>query len=88
MREDCISIITLLERAPKEKWAEHFVRFKMEFWRRYCLGLIFTTSHGLDFFSNILACLDGDMKWTEDGEYNDNFRKFIQHYRKQYEQKH
>jgi hypothetical protein len=85
MKEDCIGIIGMLNDTLDSDWAKSFVRLKMSFWRRHCMGLIFTTSHGVDFFSNILACLEGRMKWTEEGDYNENFRKFINHYRKQYE---
>jgi hypothetical protein len=84
MKEECEAIINTLNQVSKEYWAEYFVNAHMQFWRKHCLGLIFTTSHGVDFFSNILACLEGTMKWEEEGEYNDNFRKFIKHYRKQY----
>lgn len=86
MREDCLSIITVLEQTPPETWAETFVKFKMDFWRKYCMGLIFSTIHGLDFFKNVLACLDGtpwepDKDEPEKGEYEENFRRFIKHYR-------
>lgn len=90
MKEECAQIIDLLNTLPGEKWAEEFVNLHMRFWRKYCLGLIFSTIHGADFFSNILDCLNGK-HWEPDkdepvpGEYEENFRKFIKHYRKQYE---
>lgn len=87
MRRDCVSIITLLERAPASEWAVRFVNYKMQFWRTYCFGLIFSTIHGADFFQNVLNCVDGLLKWEPDkdepvpGEYEENFRKFIKHYK-------
>ncbi len=95
MRQDCECIIAILESCAPYEWAELFVNHKMRFCLQYSvpLGLIFSCIHGIDFFDNILKCLDG-AKWEPDkdepqpGEYEENFRKFIKHYRKQYEQKH
>lgn len=93
MRIDCEACIAVLESAAPYEWAASFVRLKMWFWRQYCKGLIFSTIHGPDFFQNVLECLDGK-RWEPDkdepvpGEYEENFRKFITLYRKEYEQKH
>lgn len=83
MRDDCHFILELLKECPSDKWAEIYVNSCMWFWRKYCLGLIFSTIHGADFFDNILKCLDGTL-WLPDnkGEYEENFRKFIKHYQK------
>ena len=83
MREDCASVISLLQRTPAAEWAETFVSHKCFFWRKHCLGLIFSTIHGPDFFENVLQCLDGRAWEPENkGEYEENFRKFIRHYRR------
>lgn len=57
-------------------WAETFVERKMEFHRRFSMGLITSITHGMDFFDNVMNGLNGS-KWDERGEYGDNFRKII-----------
>lgn len=76
MKEFSQKSISILENTDSKNWAKVFVELKTEFWRKYAKGLIFSTTHGIDFFENVLNCLDG-AKWKEEGEYGDNFRKLI-----------
>lgn len=80
MKQDCEDIITLLESSTPSEWAELFIELKLLFYRKHCLGLIFSTVHGIEFFNNIIKCMNGE-QWTPDGEYEDNFRKFITHHK-------
>jgi len=84
MRQDCEAIIKQLESCGIKEWAEVWVNHRIRFHRAYCMGYIFSTLHGTEFFSTVIKCLDG-ATWesTNDGEYEENFRKFIKHYRKQ-----
>lgn len=80
MRQFCIDAIAELKACPLDRWAVTYIRLRYhEFWPRYASGLIFSTTHGADFFQNLLDCLNGK-EWTkkdEAGEYGDNFRKLI-----------
>lgn len=60
----------ILESVPAHLWAEWFVVLRMQFARHYSKGTV-STSHGIDFFDNVLA---GPEAWDEEGEYGDNFR--------------
>ncbi len=84
MRLYCINAINYLANCPKNVWAAEFVRLRMEFCRKYQNGLIFSTSHGTEFFKNVVDCLDG-VEWSTKeykGIYEDNFRKMIEMERK------
>jgi hypothetical protein len=58
---------------PAHLWALWFVELRMSFARLYSKGICSTT-HGVDFFDNVLA---GPDAWKEEGEYGDNFRKLF-----------
>lgn len=76
---DCAKACELvLSLAPKgHRWAELFVDLKMWFFRKHCRGLICSTSHGTDWFTNIIGLAEGTMEWKEEGEYGNNFRKLV-----------
>lgn len=75
-KQHCLSVIKELKNCHKERWAEIFVARRIQFARLWSGGLIFSTSHGADFFDNVVACLDGK-EWDEKGYLGDNFRKLI-----------
>lgn len=64
---------SVLDMVPGSKWAVVFIELRMAFNRLYPHGTLSTT-HGADFFDNILA---GASEWDEKGEYGDNFRKML-----------
>lgn len=66
-----------LQGTPSAEWATVFVGLKMLFFRQHAQGLITSTSHGVDFFDNVIDCIEGRLVWDEQGEYGDNFRKMI-----------
>lgn len=66
-----------LSMVPQRMWAELFVELKMAFFRKFARGLICSTTHGLDWFDNIVAACEGRLEWDEKGEYGENFRKMI-----------
>lgn len=74
MKEFCIETILLLNKCSMDDWAKVFVERRMQFQRDYGNGLVLSTSHGIDFFENVLACLDG-APWDEKGHLGDAFRK-------------
>jgi hypothetical protein len=75
---DCAKACELiLDLAPSWRWADVFVDLKMWFHGRHGRGLISSTSHGIDFFRNIIDVAEGRMKWEEEGQYGDNFRKLV-----------
>ena len=82
MKQFCLNAINLLNSANIKDWAVLFVNLRMEFARTYQKELITSTYHGIDFFQNVLDCLNGK-KWLEPGEpeiksiYGENFRKLI-----------
>ena len=63
----------LLETVPSSYWAVVFVELRMAFNRLYPHGIL-STSHGVDFFDNVLA---GPDAWDEKGEYGNNFRTML-----------
>ena len=91
MKEYVENVIQVLSLTDNEDYGEMFVFYKMDFHRRFGKGadgkFLFTSIwHGLDFFENILYCLEGgsykDLKEPtgENGEcpeYRDNFRKLV-----------
>jgi hypothetical protein len=81
MKNDLNKIIDLLNKTSINDWSKVFVEQKIYFWKKYCMGLIFSTIHGADFFNNVNDCLTGTKTWKHDGEYEENFRKFIKHYK-------
>lgn len=78
----CLAVIDILRKVPSYLYGELFVEFRMEFCRLFTAKLIMSTSHGSEFFQNVVNCLEGKEEWTEAGEYGDNFRKMIELYRK------
>lgn len=73
MVEFAKAVKDLLDTVSKDLFAPLFVESRMEFTRRYSKGIC-STSHGLEFFENVIA---GPDKWKEKGEYGDNFRKLF-----------
>ena len=70
--------IETLAKVDGKRWAEEFVRLRMEFHRRHGHGLILSTWHGIDFFDNLLVALKHGEFFTEPkGEYRNNFLKLI-----------
>lgn len=82
MKQFCLNAIEQLDKCHPRDWASLFVNLKMEFFRKYQRGLICSTSHGIDWFHNIIDCLNGKEWSVEDhkGEFENNFRKLIQFY--------
>lgn len=73
----CQQIQQQLDSLNDQRWGLFFVEARMQFHRRYNDGLIFSTSHGIDFFTNVIDSFEGRLQWDEKGVYGDNFRKFI-----------
>ena len=65
-----------LSACPLKRWAELFVARRLEFARRFGNGLVFSTSHGAEFFDNVVKCIEGE-EWDEKGELGNNFRKLV-----------
>ena len=75
---DCAKAIELfLSVLPADRWAFWFVDLKIWFHRQHGRGLISSTSHGIDFFRNIIDLAEGRLEWDEEGQYGDNFRKLV-----------
>lgn len=81
MAEFVRDTVELLNRCSSNEFAEIYVTRRMTFAREYSQGLISSTAHGANFFSNLLSG-----KWPEynpttrdgeSGEYGDNFRKLL-----------
>jgi hypothetical protein len=68
----------ILGKFSATEFAVAFVEARMAFARTYTRDYLFSTSHGLEFFQNVLDCASGKLVWKEEGEYGNNFRKFIQ----------
>ena len=79
MKDFCIKANQTLNGASKSDFAPMFIGLKRLFYDKYQNGLVFSTAHGVDFFTNVINCLDGQ-KWEEKGEYGNNFRKMIEMY--------
>jgi len=67
----------ILNLAPPWRFPDLFVDLKMWFSKKYSRGLTTSTTHGIDFFRNVVGLAEGTMKWEEEGEYGDNFRKMV-----------
>lgn len=76
LRVFCKQVVAELDALESERWAEVFVERRMDLQRQYLRGLVLSTTHGADVFTNILACLDG-AEWEEKGELGNNFRALI-----------
>lgn len=76
MKHFCQEALIKLSTLKNEEWARTFCELRVEFHRKYSNGLVFSTFHGVDFFNNVINCLDR-AEWTEKGEYGNNFRKLI-----------
>lgn len=76
MRAFCIEALASLAKADPKDWAALFIRLRMEFHRLYSKGRVCSTSHGVDFFENVLDFAAG-VPWEEPGEYGNNFRSIV-----------
>ena len=77
MKQFCLDAIKKLSDSNQNDYGRLFVELRLEFARKHSRKLIFSTSHGTDFFQNIIDCLNG-MEWEEKGEFGNNFRKLIE----------
>jgi len=86
MREFCVAAIAELRTLQAPVWAERWVALRMDFCRKFQVedNLITSTTHGSDFFTNVLNGLDGEdwSKHEHKGIYEDNFRRLIDKGRK------
>lgn len=79
MRQFCQDAIHVLATTTGKKWAEEYVRLRMEFHRKHGHGLILSIWHGIDFFDNVYRAITQDEKFKEpEGEYKRNFLKLIE----------
>jgi hypothetical protein len=62
--------------------ADEFVRLREQLHNLYFKRVIFSTSHGVDIFQNIINELNKP-NWVEDGEYGFNFKSAIKRFRTQ-----
>lgn len=84
MKRFCETAIEQLDGCDIKEWAPLFVKLKIEFFYRFQNGLICSTTHGVDWFNNVLNCLNGQ-EWDRKehkGLYEDNFRLLIEQGRK------
>jgi hypothetical protein len=84
--EFCQHMQNILGKFSDREFAVAFVEARMAFARTYTRDYLFSTSHGLEFFQNVLDCASDKLVWKEEGEYGNNFRKFIKSI-KTYEEK-
>lgn len=73
MQTFCRAVLRDLADTPPDRWAEEWVEARMEFCHLFPHDLL-STSHGIDFFANVIA---GPDAWDEKGEYGNNFRKMF-----------
>jgi hypothetical protein len=80
----------LLNQTPIEKWAEVFVKLRLEFADKCSGGLIFSTVHGAEFFDNVVECYYGEPWFESDEEkkgkkteLGNNFRTLIKRAQKE-----
>lgn len=69
--------VTALDMVPQRMWGVLWVELRMSFHRRFSRGLICSTTHGPEFFENVINAIEGRLEWDEKGEYGENFRKII-----------
>lgn len=67
----------ILNLAPPRRFGDLFVDMKMWFVGKFGRGLTTSTTHGADFFKNVIGLAEGTLEWDEKGEYGDNFRKMV-----------
>lgn len=72
----CDVALLSLSNTPVDEWASAWVCWKMAFMREFAPNYVFSTSHGIDFFQNVLDGCNG-FEWSEKGEYGERFRRFI-----------
>ncbi len=77
MKKFCEDAIAKLKGVPDTEWANTFVELRMEFCRKFQRGIITSTWHGIEFFDNVLFCLNGGDVKEPAGEYKTNFKKLI-----------
>ena len=77
MRRFCETAIHILATTQGRKWAEEYVRLRMDFHRQHGHGLILSTWYGTEFFASVLNCLNGGDCDEPKGEYRNNFLKVI-----------
>lgn len=69
-----------LNQLTGKNFARRFISLKSEFYHKFQRGLITSTIHGADFFSNIIRYYGCPEKWIEGDEksiYAENFREII-----------
>lgn len=78
MRQFCLNAVCELLECDERQWAETFIRLRYREFRQQFVprGMVFSTTHGAEFFTNLIQCLDGK-EWSEKGELGDNFRKLV-----------
>src|SRR5208283_480743 len=80
MRDAARACVMALSMTRGRLWAETFMELRLSFFRKFQRRLVVSTIHGIDFFSNVIACCEVRIVWdkdTEKGEYGDNFRELI-----------
>lgn len=81
MIKELDEIIQTLDQTPKNEWAAKYVELKMNFFRRYQNGLIFSTTFGADFFNSVRSHIlnDEPLKASggELGDYDKNFNFWL-----------
>ena len=78
MKAFCHQALSTLAFSRGKKWADEYVKLRMEFHRRHGHGLIMSTWHGLDFFDNLLKAIETNEICDEPkGEYRNNFLKLV-----------
>jgi hypothetical protein len=77
MKKFCEQAIQTLTTSTGHKWAEEYVRLRMEFHRKHGHGLILSTWHGIDFFDNLLNAINLGGIEEPNGEYRNNFLKLV-----------
>lgn len=71
------SNIQKLNECPKDKWAELFVQLKLEFFRDYQLGCVFSTQFGADFFEECYNWIRRNDFLPPNGEYDKVFNAWL-----------
>jgi hypothetical protein len=71
-----------LKSTPNKQWGARFVQLRSDF-NNFFPHETFSTSHGIDFFENILGHISTQVLWEEKGEYGKNFRTLLDQQAKQ-----